>query len=258
MICRVLKYGFFGSLALSLSTGAHAETPSSSPTLYARVIVESAAMRSGPGPGFRQIGLASRGDVFEVIQRATEGYWFQVRRQDGTVAWIMGDAVYNHEVGEGEATGGRLWPRLFAPPPIPDATVEIAITFGVLGGGGFMAIRPTVMLRPEFGFEATAGASVSRAGRLLLGGAGGVVNIFPDSPVVPYVVVGGGVAVSDPNADTFLLESGSVAMLYGGGGLRFGFRYRLTLRIEARAYAFFEPNRYSAQEEFSGGLTVFF
>jgi hypothetical protein len=166
----------------------------------------------------------------------------------------MGEAVYNHELGEGE---GRRW-RVFAPPPLSDAHVEIAATFGVLGGGGFMAIRPTLLVAPIFGLELTGAVAVSRAGRLMLFGGGGVINVFPDWPVVPYLVIGGGVTVSDPNADTFLLESGSIPMLYGGGGLRFGFRQRLTIRIEARAYAFFEPGRYVAQEEYSGGLSVFF
>jgi hypothetical protein len=136
--------------------------------------------------------------------------------------------------------------------------VEIAATFGVMGGGGFMALRPTVLLAPEFGFELTGAATVSKGGRILMGGVGGIVNLFPKLPVVPYVVAGGGMAVSDPNADTFLLESGSVGMLYAGGGLRFGFRYKITIRIEARSYAFFDANRYKPQEEYSGGLTVFF
>lgn len=222
--------------------------------VFARVVVDSTPLRSGPGSSFRQVGLAVRGDTFPVKRRATSGYWFQIERPDGTLAWVMGEAVYNHELGEGE---GRRW-RIFAPPPLNDAHVEIAATFGVLGGGGFMAIRPTLLVAPIFGLELTGAVAVSRAGRLMLFGGGGVINVFPDWPVVPYLVIGGGVTVSDPNADTFLLESGSIPMLYGGGGLRFGFRQRLTIRIEARAYAFFEPGRYVAQEEYSGGLSVFF
>ena len=42
------------------------------------------------------------------------------------------------------------------------------------------------------------------------------------------------------------------------GGLRFGFRYRITVRIEARGYAFFDEDRIVALEEITGGLTVFF
>ena len=49
-----------------------------------------------------------------------------------------------------------------------------------------------------------------------------------------------------------------VGVLYGGGGLRFGFRYRLTFRIEARGYAFFDEDRVTALEEITGGFTVFF
>lgn len=238
--------------------GADGEDSDEAPQLYARVIVDSTPLRSGPSSTYRQLGVARRGQVFLVRQRATRGYWFQVERPDGTLAWLLGDAVYNHEVGQAEATGGRLWPNLFAPPPLLDAHVEIAITFGALAEGGFMALRPSVFLAPELGIELGAAASVSGSGRILMGTGGGILNIFPRSPVVPYMVAGGGVAVSTPNADTFLLESGTVALLYAGGGLRFGFRYRITLRIEARAYAFFEPDRYVAMEEYSGGLTVFF
>ena len=220
------------------------------------MIVATTPLRSGPGGSFRQVGVARRGEVFPIESRGTTGYWFQVERPDGTLAWVLGDTVYVLEVGELDEEP-TFWSKIFAPPPLLDSRVEIALTFGGLGGGGLMALRPTVYVQPVFGIEATFAATVSRAGRLLLVGSGAVVNVFPEWPVVPYIVVGGGAAISDPNADTFLLESGTVAMMYGGGGLRFGFRARITLRIEARAYAFFEPDRYVANEEFSGGLTVF-
>lgn len=239
-------------------TSAPASADDEDVELYARVIVDSTPLRTGPGASFRRVHVAERGDVFRIRRRSTIGYWFQVELPDGTTAWVLGDAVYNHEVGPEGPDGGRPWPRLFAPPPLPDAAGEIAVAFGVLGRNGFMAVRPSILLAPEVGIELTAGAGVSRGGRMLMGAAGGIVNVFPDWPIVPYVVAGGGFARSDPNADTFLLEPGTVGVLYGGGGLRLGFRYRLTVRIEARVYGFFEPDRYVAQEEFSGGVTVFF
>lgn len=224
--------------------------------IHARVVVDSTVLRSGPGASFRRVWVAERGDVFPVRERATRGYWFRVELPDGTYGWIQGDTVYNHEVGEGD--GGAFLPWLFAPPPLPEASGELAVTAGVLGGGGTMAARPAILLAPQFGFELTALASVATGGRLLVAAAGPIVNVFPKSPIVPFVVAGGGVAVSDPNADTFLLEAGTTHALYGGGGLRFGFRYRLTLRIDVRAWAFYEADRYVAREEISGGLTVFF
>ena len=235
------------------------------PEPYARVIVDTTPLRSGPSTSYRRVYLAERGEVFPVTGRAPNGYWFKVELPDGTDGWVLGDTVYNHEVSEEEASRGRFLPWLFAPPPLPGATGELAVTFGMIGktfgfdgAGGFMAVRPTILVNPAFGFEVTAAASVARGGRMLIGAVGGILNVFPESPIVPYVVAGGGYAVSDPNADTYLLQSGSTAVAYGGGGLRFGFRYRLTLRVEARAYAFYQPDLYVAQEELSGGITVFF
>ena len=251
---------------LAVPTGALAQDDDVE--LYARVIVDTSVIRSGPGATFQRVYIAERGEIFPIRARATRGgYWWQVELPDGTTGWIRGDTVYNHEVGEGEGGGGRFLPWLFAPPPLPTASGELSVTFGLLGktfgfagglGGGFMALRPAFYIDPVFGIEVTAAASVSRGGRIFMGGLGGILNIFPESPIVPYVVAGAGIAQSDPNADTFLLESGSTWMLYGGGGFRFGFKYRLTLRIEARAYAFHEPDTYVAQEELSGGITVFF
>ncbi|MEC7526450.1 MAG: SH3 domain-containing protein [Myxococcota bacterium] len=227
--------------------------------VFARVIVERTDLRSGPGASFQRVRGAERGDVFRVVQRASTGYWFRVELPDGTFAWIHGDTVYNHQVSEQEATGGRFLPEVFAPPPLPSATGEIAVQFGILGFfNGFMAVRPAINLAPELELELNLGGSVGDAGRLLMASGGPLINIWPESPVVPFFTVGGGFAVADPNADTFLFESGMVGVLYGGGGLRFGFRYRLTFRIEARGYAFFDEDRVTALEEITGGFTVFF
>jgi hypothetical protein len=128
----------------------------------------------------------------------------------------------------------------------------------VLGGGGAIALRPSFLLDPAFGVEANAMAVVAPGGRLWIATAGPIVNLLPHAPIVPFATLQAGVTASSPNADTFLLGSGSIATLSAGFGLRLGFHYRLTLRLEARAYAFFEPDRLVSQEEFSAGLTVFF
>jgi len=114
------------------------------------------------------------------------------------------------------------------------------------------------LLDPSFGLEITAGAAVASGGRLLIAMLGPVVNVFPRSPIVPFFTLATGVVASSPNADTFLLEAGSVMGISAGAGLRIGFRWRLTLRLEARTYVMFESDRYVRQEEFSAGLTVFF
>lgn len=251
--------GLFAAFcAYSMLATANVASADDDSELYARVIVTAAAVTSGPGPSYRRVYVAHRGEVFPVKARATSGYWFRIELPDGTTGWIRGDTVYNHEVSEEEASGGRFLPGVFAPPPLMDAHGETAIQFGVLGSGGMMAVRPTFLLDPTFGFELNLQASVARGGRLMIGTGGGVVNLFPRSPIVPFLVVGGGVSVSDPNADTFLLRSGTTGVFCAGGGIRIGLKYRITLRLEARAYVFHQPDRYVSQEEFSAGLTVFF
>lgn len=241
------------------AAGPADEAPSAG--VFARVIVDRTTLRSGPGHGFRATRTARRGEVFPILERGTRGYWFRVELPDATSAWISGDAVYTHELSAEEASRGRFAPDVFAPAALPHATGELAFQFGVLGvnaPNGFMAVRPAIQLAPEFAIEATLAAAVGDGGRLLIGTLGGLVNVFPDSPVVPFFAGGGGVVVSDPNADTFLLRSGVTGALYAGGGLRIGFRYRITLRLEARAWALYDQNRFVSSEEITGGVTVFF
>lgn len=227
--------------------------------IYARIIVERAEMRSGPGPSFRHVWTAHRGDVFPIAERGPSGYWYRVELPDGTQAWVQGAAVYAHELSDDEAHAGRFAPEVFAAPPLPQAVGELAFSFAVLGlRAGFMAVRPALYIVPELGIELGFGASVGESGRLLLATAGGIFNAFPQSVVVPFVVGGGGAAFSDPNADTFLLQGGITGALYAGGGLRFCFRYHITIRLEARAWVFYDENRYVPQEEYGGGITVFF
>ena len=225
--------------------------------VYARVIVDRAEIRAGPSTTYRRIYRARRDEVFAIRGRASSGFWFRIELPDGTAGYIRGEVVYNHELGPDEGTG-RFLPEVFAPPPLMEAHGEVALVGGALGGGGLIALRPAYLLDPSFGFELTAAAAVAQGGRLLLATLGPVVNLFPRSPIVPFFSVAGGLVASSPNADTFLLDAGNVTAIAAGAGLRLGFRWRLTLRLEARTYVLFEADRYVRQEEFSAGLSVFF
>ncbi|MFT3922844.1 MAG: SH3 domain-containing protein [Myxococcales bacterium] len=229
---------------------ARAEDADDAPAseVFARVIVETAPLRTGPGPGFRIAKLAARGETFRVHERATRGYWLRVELSDGSLAYVQGDMVYAHEVGP-PSRRARVMAKVFAPPPLLQAHGEIAVSLGALSQSGFMAIRPSWLLGPVFGIEGNLAASVGASGRLFLGGAGGIVNLFPSWPIVPFFTGGGGIAYARPNADSFVLEEGTRSMLYAGGGLRFGFRHRIIVRIEGRGYALFNADNLKAQQE---------
>jgi len=226
-------------------------------SVYARVLVDTTPILAGPDGSYRKIMSARRDALFAVRTRAARGYWLEVELPDGTSGFIRGDTVYVTTVSEEEATRGRFLPAVFAPPPLIEAHGEVALVGGVLGGGGLIALRPSWLLSPTFGFEATGAATVAQGGRLLIAMLGPFVNLFPEAPIVPFFNVAGGVIASSPNADTFLLRSSNLVGMSAGAGLRIGFRYRLTLRLEARSYVFFETDRYVREEELSAGLSVF-
>lgn len=224
---------------------------------FARIVVESAALRSGPGADFRILLVAERDDSFRVARRASLGHWLELELPDGGRAYVQGDAVWLFDAGEGTPPQHASW-KIFAPPPLLHAKGELVVSLGSLSGSGFLALRPSWMLSPTFALEANFGASVGALGRLFLVGAGALVNLFPSWPVTPFFTVGGGGVRAAPNSDAFIFESGGRSMLYGGGGLRFGFKHRLIVRVEGRGYALFDANRLLSQQEVSCGLSAFF
>ncbi|MDB4989897.1 MAG: hypothetical protein JWN04_5075 [Myxococcaceae bacterium] len=228
-----------------------------SPDTYARVIVESAALRSGPGVNFRILQVAQRDDSFPVRRRAALGRWLELELSDGGRAYVQGDAVWLFDAAEGTPPVTSKW-KVFAPPTLLTSRGELAVVMGWLSGSGLLAVRPSLLLSPTFAFEANLAASVGPLGRLFLIGGGALVNLFPSWPITPFFTVGGGAVRALPNSDAFIFESGTRSMVYGGGGLRFGFRHRLIVRIEGRGYAFFEPDRLASQQEVSGGISAFF
>ncbi len=244
-------------IALFLGSGRTAAAQGTSGQAFARIVVERIALRSGPGVSFRRVALARRSETYPVLRRSSLGHWLRLGLPDGTSAWVPAAAVYVETPADAEHRQRPLgW--LFAPPPLLGARGELAAQFGMLAGGGVAALRPTVYLQPEFGFELTGLAVVSSAGRLYGVLGGGLLNLFPSAPVVPFVTLGGGLVRAAPNADAFVVRAGTRSAVYAGAGLRFGFRYRLVLRLEARTHVFYDPDHYTSVEEYSAGISAFF
>jgi hypothetical protein len=226
-----------------------------------RVIVPRAAVRSGPGPAYRELYRAERGEVLPVVER-NSSYWFRVILPDGRFGWIYGEQVIPFVVDMEEKGAARAWATvkgaIFAPSPIPGSAIGLAFSGGALGGDGMFMFRPGVTLDAHFALEGHIGEAVGSDGSLLVYGLDGVVLIYPLGPVVPFAALGAGGATSFPKVNGVTQQSKSQFALDAGGGLAVVLKKRIILRFDVRNYTLFTPNSTSNRQEYSGGLAVYF
>jgi len=108
-----------------------ADTDQAEPEAFARVVVDAADLRTGPGISYRSIYAAHRGETFALDGRPGTGFWLRVILPDGRVAYALGDEVQPFAVRPGdEAAPSR--PGLFAPPPLEGSRAGLALVGGLL------------------------------------------------------------------------------------------------------------------------------
>jgi hypothetical protein len=228
-----------------------------------RVIAEQAQVHTGPGFGYRVVYLANRDEVLPAIGRATNDHWFRVQLPDGTYGWILGDEVFPLDVDTSEAhRGPSLWKRVgevvFSPSPLLEKQIGLTFSAGLLGGDGMFMFRPSVLLAPHLSIEGFVGETVGDQMDVRFVGGGFNSNVFPSSPVTPFIGVAAGGAFGRKKADQFPIQPTNYAMMNVGGGLLVTLKKRLTLRGDARHYVIFDANHIQRIQEYSGALCVYF
>lgn len=228
---------------------------------HLRVIVPRAAVRSGPAATFRELYRAERGEVMEVVDRSGT-YWFRVVLPDGRFGWVYGEQVVPFEVNLEGGSASKRWERvkaaIFAPSPIPAASMGLTFSGGALGGDGMFMFRPAVTLHSHFAIEGHVGEAVGQDGALLVYGAGGNILLWPLGPFVPFVALGVGGATSFPKVNGVTQASKTQFAVDAGAGAALILKKRIILRFDFRNYTLFEPNDTQNRQEYSGGLAVFF
>ena len=229
-----------------------------------RVIAQKTPVHSGPGPSYREVYVAERGQVFTVLERGTRDYWFKVELDDGTSGWILGDAVFPFEVGEEPEMGvfrrmGRaIRKAILGPSPSPYADVGLSFSAGLLDREGVFLLRPSWLIDPYWAIEAFGGLSPRSEKDIFLGGAGFVLRLAPGAVIGPYANIGFGAARIRPKADNFVDKEETLMALAAGGGLEITFKKQITLRLDARNWSLFDANKANNGQEYSGGLAIFF
>jgi Bacterial SH3 domain len=231
---------------------------------YLRVIAQRAPVHSGPSGGYRQVFIAERGQVFQVLERGTRDYWYKVELEDGTSGWILGDMVYPFEVGppgdEGLFTrmGKAIKGAILGPSPVAYANVGLSFSAGILDREGMFLLRPSWLIDPYWAVEGFAGLSPRGDKDVFLGGLGFVLRLAPGAVIGPYASVGTGAAHIRPKADNYIDKEETLMALGAGGGLEITFKKQITVRLDARNWSLFNQNHANNGQEYSGGLAIFF
>lgn len=231
---------------------------------YLRVISQEAPVHTGPGGDYREIYVAERGEVFQVLERGGQGYWFRIGLEDGTTGWIFGELVFPFEVVEDDNPGlfrrmGQAIRRtMLGPSPVPHSDVEISFSAGVLDNEGTFLLRPAWLIDQTFAVEAFAGLSPRQDVDLFLAGLGWTLRLAPGAEVGPFLNVGVGAAHFRPKADNFTQDNKTLMALEAGGGFEITFKRQITVRLDVRNWTIFDPDEASNGQEVSGGLAIFF
>lgn len=233
---------------------------------FARVVVDAADLRTGPGVSYRVIYTAHRGETLAIDGRPGGGFWLRVVLPDGREAYALGDEVQTFAVRPGEE-GAPSRPGILAPPPLEGAHGGLAIVGGVFRGPtadgsrasfGYMEIRPQIVLHRTISLDGFIGDALTSDGQQILYGGGVTVHLFPTWVVCPFVGIGGGGLSTLPSSDSFVLKRQDLFVGRAGGGLLFALRNRILVRLEVTNLTVFNADSYANAQTYAGGLGVYF
>jgi hypothetical protein len=252
--------------AASLLVGRPASAEPAEVEAFARVLADSADLRTGPGVSYRVIYTAHRGETLALDGRPSTGFWLRVLLPDGRVAYALGDEVQPFAVTPGEP-GAPSRPGFLAPPPLEGSRAGLALVGGmlsipVLGVGvqryGYLEARPSLLIHKTLSVEGFIGDALTGDGTQLLYGAGASVYLAPSWPVCPFVgLFFGGLSVF-PNPDSFVLRREDLYVARAGGGVLLALRNRILVRLEVTDLSLFAADTYKNAQTYAGGLGVYF
>jgi hypothetical protein len=259
----VLPSALVSVASLVAPTAAYADD---GPQAFARITVDAADLRTGPGVSFRVIYTAHRGETLALDGRPGTGFWLRVILPDGRTAYALGDELQTFAVDPHEK-GAPSRPGVFAPPPLTGARAGLAILGGAayipletgsMHAYGYMEVRPSIVLDRTISLDGFVGDVLTSNGSEFLYGGSASVYFAPSWPLCPFLDLGGGGLSIIPNTDSFLLKRGDYYLARAGGGLLLAFRTRILVRLEATNLTIFNAQTYKNAQTFAGGLGVYF
>jgi hypothetical protein len=252
--------------AISVTLAPRLALAADEPEAFARVVVDSAEIRSGPGVSYRVVYTAQRGETLAIDGRLGGGFWLRIVLPDGRIAYALGDEVQTFAVSPGEPDAPSR-PGIFATPPLEGAHAGLAIVGGILSipiadgstkAFGYIEARPSIVVHRTVTLDGFIGDALTADGAQILYGGGATINFAPSWPVCPFLgIAGGGLAIR-PNADSFVLKKQDLYMARAGGGILMALRGRILVRLEVTNMTLFDSEGAKNAQTYSGGFGVYF
>jgi hypothetical protein len=266
-LCTALAVATLALVSVASWSAVARADDAAEPEAFARVVVDSAEMRTGPSVSYRVLYVAHRGETFALDGRPGAGFWLRVLLPDGRSVYALGDEVQPFAVNPKD-DGAPSRPGFFSPPPLEGARGGLALMGGILSlppspgvaakNYGYAEVRPSLVLHKTVSLEGFVGDGLTSDGTQLLYGGGVAVYLAPDWPVCPFIgLFGGGLSVF-PNQDSFVLQRQDFYVARAGGGILLALRNRILVRIEATNLSVFTADTYKNAQTYSGGLGVYF
>lgn len=236
------------------------------PEAFARVVVDTAEIRSGPGISYRVIYTARRGETLAIDGRQGMGFWLRIILPDGRTAYALGDAVQVFAVNPAQPDA-PLRAGLFAAPPLEGARAGFAIVGGVLSipirdrttrAFGYLEGRSSIVLHRSVTLDGFIGDALTADGSQILYGGGATVNFAPSWPICPFIGIGGGGLHVRPNADSFVLKREDLYLARSSAGILLALRGRILVRLEASNLSLFDSDSSKNAQTYAGGFGVYF
>ncbi len=264
---KALHRALLAAIVLAaLAVSARPARADEEPEAFARVVVDAAELRSGPGVSYRVIYEGHRGETFALDGRPSAGFWLKVLLPDGRAAYALGDELQPFAV-DARAEGAPSRPGLLAPPPLEGSRAGLALMGGVLsipvvGDGvqrfGYIEARPSLVLHESVSLEAFIGDGLTSAGAQVLYGGGVSIFLAPHWALCPFVGLSAGGLSLRGNPTSFIAQHEDYYVARAGGGLLFALRGRILVRLEATNLSVFAADSYKNAQTYAGGLGVYF